>query len=165
MINETEAADRINGKNSAERKKARSHAGIFDCTSSASSRAIASCTITAAMTKPMVLRNDVRTVGFEKSAMKFPTPTNFGAVMTSQWKNASTNDAMIGRKLNSPSATTVGRRKTQMSLEFFRDSGSTSEALATALVVGSVDISVPSVRAQGHAAWSPVRDGRRPGRW
>ena len=54
----------MSGKNSDERKNVRSQLGIFDCTSSASAKATASCTITAVMTNPMVFRNDTRIVGF-----------------------------------------------------------------------------------------------------
>jgi hypothetical protein len=124
MISDTDAADRISGKKRAERKKFRSQPGILDWTSRASSRATANWMITATTTKPMVFRNDTRMVGLVAMLVKLSMPTNFGAVMMSHWKNASTVEPMMGRKLKSPSPISVGARKIQISLPFLRDKAS-----------------------------------------
>src|ERR687894_689491 len=103
MISDTDAADRMSGKNSEERKKVRNQSGILDCTRMASPSATASWMITAAMTKVIVLKNDTRTVGFAASSTKLSTPTNWGGVMMSHRKNARTTEPMIGMNENIPS--------------------------------------------------------------
>ena len=167
MISETDAAERISGKNSVERKNVRSQLGIFDWTRIASSSATASWTTTAVATKPMVLRNETRTVGLEARRAKLSKPTNSGAVMMSQRKNARTTEATIGRKLNSASPITVGARNREISSRglWVAPERATASDAAGACVEVVVDISVLSVRVRGRVACSPARGGPRLGRW
>src|SRR5580765_5376400 len=106
MTSEIDAADSTSGKKNAERKNDRSQPGIFDCTSTANPSATVSCTITATMTKPKVLRKETRTVGSVTMSAKLSSPTNVGGLITSQRKNASTNEAAIGISVNRVKPTT-----------------------------------------------------------
>ena len=115
MKMDTEAADRISGKKNAERKNARSQAGIFSCTMMASARARPSWRATATTTNTMVFRKDTRTVGSWTTSAKLSKPTNVGAEMMSQRKNARTTDATIGIRVNRPMPRMVGARKIQAS--------------------------------------------------
>ena len=114
MMIDTDAADRTSGKNSTERKNDLRSLGILVLTSTASTRATASCRVTATTTKPMVLRNDTRIVGSAAISAKFSRPTNLGGVMMSHEKKARTTEARIGRKVNRPSPITVGARNSPM---------------------------------------------------
>src|SRR5690625_3189377 len=93
---ETLAAESTSGKKKVERKKTRSQPGILPCTSTASSMARASWASTAKTTNTAVLAKETPTRRSVAMSVKFARPTNSGAVMMSQRKNASTSEPTMG---------------------------------------------------------------------
>jgi hypothetical protein len=157
-----------------ERKNARRHDGIRDCTSTARPSATASWTMTAITTKPKVFRNATRTVGSAPMSAKLSTPTNSGLLMMSQRKKASRTEAKIGTTVKRNRPATVGARNSHTSKRWDRRSGASIAGWATcgsvvAVVVGVTGarftITSPSGPARGRVAWSAApapRCRRRP---
>src|SRR5699024_7918614 len=115
MSIETLAAESTSGKKNVERKNTRSHGGIREATSTASSIATASWAPTATTTNTAVLRKEIPTVRSVAISAKLARPTNCGEVMMSQRKKASSSEPTMGSTTKMPTPIMVGARNSQRS--------------------------------------------------
>src|SRR6185312_11567690 len=99
MMMDTLEAESTSGRKNVERKKVRSQLGILDWMSTARPIETLSCRVTATATKPTVFRNALRMVGSAPMETKLSTPTNSGALMMSQRKNARVSEATMGTRV------------------------------------------------------------------